>query len=39
MDVGIGVVERIPCEVRPNPHALMYLRSKKDRMGHTLALL
>jgi GTP cyclohydrolase II len=36
---GIEVVEQIPCEVRPNPHALLYMRAKKERMGHTLTLV
>ena len=36
---GIEVVEQIPCEVRPNPHALLYMRVKKERMGHTLRLV
>jgi GTP cyclohydrolase II len=36
---GIEVVEQIPCEIQPNPHALMYMRTKKERMGHTLTLL
>jgi GTP cyclohydrolase II len=36
---GIDVVEQIPCEVRPNPHALPYMRIKKERMGHTLTLV
>lgn len=36
---GIEIVEQIPCEIRPNPHALTYLRIKKERMGHTLTLL
>jgi GTP cyclohydrolase II len=36
---GIDVVARIPCETPPSPHALVYLRSKKERMGHTLSLL
>ena len=36
---GIDVVEQIPCEVRPNPHALPYMRVKKERMGHTLTLV
>ena len=36
---GIEVVERIPCETVPNPHALRYLRVMKERMGHTLKLL
>jgi len=39
VQAGIGVVEQIPCEVRPNPHALTYLRIKKERMGHTLTLV
>jgi GTP cyclohydrolase II len=38
-DAGIDVVERLPCEILPNPHVLAYLRVKKERMGHTLRLL
>jgi GTP cyclohydrolase II len=38
-DAGIGVVERIPCEIPPRPDALVYLRSKKNRLGHLLALV
>jgi GTP cyclohydrolase II len=34
---GIVVVEQIPCEVSPNPWALTYLKTKKERMGHTLS--
>jgi len=33
---GIEVVERIACEAPPNPHALRYLRTKKEEMGHLL---
>lgn len=36
---GIEVVERIPCETAPNSHALRYLRTMKERMGHRLNLL
>jgi GTP cyclohydrolase II len=36
---GIVVVEQIPCEVIPSPHAAGYLRIKKQRMGHTLTLV
>jgi GTP cyclohydrolase II len=36
---GIEVAEQIPCEIKPNPHTLTYLRIKKERMGHTLTLL
>ena len=38
VDAGIEVVAQIPCEAAPNPHSLAYLRAKKERMGHTLAL-
>ena len=31
---GVRVVERVPCEVTPSPHAEEYLRTKKDKMGH-----
>src|SRR6266446_105893 len=31
---GIEILDRIPCEARPNPHATAYLRAKKERMGH-----
>jgi GTP cyclohydrolase II len=39
VNAGIEVVEQIPCEIEPSPHALAYLRIKKERMGHTLVLL
>ena len=35
---GIKVVAQLPCEAAPNPHSLAYLRTKKERMGHTLSL-
>lgn len=31
---GVQVVERVPCEVTPSPHAEEYLRTKKEKMGH-----
>ena len=31
---GIKVVERVPCEVSPNPHAEDYLKTKKEKLGH-----
>jgi GTP cyclohydrolase II len=34
---GITVVEQIPCEASPSPWALKYLKTKKERMGHTLS--
>jgi GTP cyclohydrolase II len=39
VNAGIEVVEHISCEVIPNPHAITYLRTKKERMGHTLSLV
>jgi GTP cyclohydrolase II len=38
-DAGVEVVARIPCEAPPNPHSFAYLRAKKEKLGHTLALL
>ncbi|MEA3133312.1 MAG: cyclohydrolase [Gammaproteobacteria bacterium] len=35
---GIEVVDQLACEAVPNAHALPYLRTKKERMGHTLSL-
>ncbi|HZE27232.1 MAG TPA: GTP cyclohydrolase II [Terriglobales bacterium] len=31
---GVKVVERVPCEVAPNPHAEEYLKTKKEKLGH-----
>lgn len=31
---GLTVVERVPCEVMPSPHAEEYLRTKKEKLGH-----
>ena len=36
---GIEVTERISCEMTPNIHALPYLRTKKEKMGHALRLV
>lgn len=33
---GLEIVENIPIEVTPNEYNLAYLKTKKDRMGHTL---
>ena len=37
-DAGIEVVAQIPCEAAPTRHSLPYLRTKKEKMGHTLNL-
>lgn len=33
---GLSVVENVPIEVSPNPFNEFYLKTKKERMGHTL---
>lgn len=33
---GLSVVENVPIEVSPNQYNEFYLRTKKERMGHTL---
>ena len=35
---GLEVVERVPMEVEAVPENLKYLKTKKDKMGHMLAL-
>jgi 3,4-dihydroxy 2-butanone 4-phosphate synthase/GTP cyclohydrolase II len=35
---GIEVVAQIPCEAPASPHSFTYLRTKKERMGHSLSL-
>jgi GTP cyclohydrolase II len=39
VQAGIEVTERISCEMTPNIHALSYLRTKKEKMGHALKLV
>lgn len=34
---GVTVEERLPCEVKPSPHAVFYLQTKKKKMGHQLS--
>ena len=36
---GIEVIERIPCEAPPSPYALSYLRTKKEKMRHSLTIM
>ena len=35
---GLEIVENVPIEVTPNQYNLRYLRTKQERMGHTLHL-
>jgi GTP cyclohydrolase II len=36
---GIRVVERLPCEATPNPHATPYLKAKKQKLRQLLTRL
>jgi GTP cyclohydrolase II len=36
---GIEVIELIACEAPPSPYALGYLRTKKEKMGHSLTIM
>ena len=33
---GLQITENVPIEVTPNQYNVRYLKTKKDRMGHTL---
>jgi len=33
---GLRLVERVPIQVKPNPHNLRYLETKRTKMGHLL---
>ncbi|MCC8145995.1 MAG: bifunctional 3,4-dihydroxy-2-butanone-4-phosphate synthase/GTP cyclohydrolase II [Bacteroidales bacterium] len=33
---GLEIVENVPIEIEPNPYNEAYMRTKKERMGHTL---
>lgn len=35
---GVEILERVGMPTVPSPHNLRYLRTKRERMGHTLAL-
>jgi 3,4-dihydroxy 2-butanone 4-phosphate synthase/GTP cyclohydrolase II len=36
---GLEVVENVPIEIEPNKYNEFYMRTKKERMGHTLRLI
>ncbi len=33
---GLEIVEQLPIRIAPNPHNIKYLRTKREKMGHTL---
>ena len=35
---GIEIVAQVSCEAAPNEHSLIYLRTKKEKLGHALTL-
>ncbi len=35
---GLSIVERVPIEIPPNPYNELYLRAKRDQLGHLLAV-
>jgi 3,4-dihydroxy 2-butanone 4-phosphate synthase/GTP cyclohydrolase II len=36
---GLEIIETVPLEIEPNEHNSFYLQTKKDKMGHDLALI
>jgi GTP cyclohydrolase II len=36
---GIEVIDLIACEAPPSPYSLSYLRTKKEKMGHSLTIM
>lgn len=36
MGYGLEIVENVPIEVVPNPHNETYLRTKRDKLGHSI---
>jgi 3,4-dihydroxy 2-butanone 4-phosphate synthase/GTP cyclohydrolase II len=33
---GLHITQQVPIKVKPNPHNLKYLKTKKDKLGHLL---
>lgn len=38
MGYGLAIVENVPIEIKSNIHNKLYLRTKRDKMGHSLRL-
>jgi len=35
---GLEITEQVPIRVKPNPHNLRYLKTKRDKLGHLLKI-
>jgi 3,4-dihydroxy 2-butanone 4-phosphate synthase/GTP cyclohydrolase II len=35
---GLQIVENVPIEIEPNKYNMFYIKTKKERMGHTLSI-
>jgi len=35
---GLEIVENVPIEIKPNPHNEAYLKTKRDKMDHSILL-
>jgi 3,4-dihydroxy 2-butanone 4-phosphate synthase/GTP cyclohydrolase II len=33
---GLEIIEQVPIKVKPNPHNVRYLNTKRDKLGHLL---
>ena len=31
---GLEIVEQVPIRIKPNPHNVKYLKTKKEKLGH-----
>ncbi len=36
---GLEIVDNVPIEIEPNEHNLKYLKTKRDKLGHSLKLI
>jgi len=36
MGYGLEIVENVPIEIKPNPHNEKYLKTKRDKLGHSI---
>jgi 3,4-dihydroxy 2-butanone 4-phosphate synthase/GTP cyclohydrolase II len=36
MGYGLEIVDNVPIEISPNPHNEEYLKTKRDKLGHSI---